>query len=820
MKRYLALAAIVTLPGCYFEKLEMLPVCRDMTDLYVCDDFNQNNLTKWQLLATDGGDPDGVFDVPKGEGYLRYTAGSKGGEILLASPKSIQKVLPYDDYFIEARIRPRQNSTTANKQLYFFGRYQEAGSWIAGGLNLQNSPTSTKAEMAISEQASISRPSQTSMPIYLGAKDGTDDGTWYKVRFDMEGNDLTLYLDGEKISTMSLPTTNTDFSQSGPFGIFTNNRSFEIDYIKIGNPELKPVLLVLDYKQPTWDSAIAGGESLDINVTAMQSDGVTADTFTVTSSDTSIVQVDTSGNMVSLIPLAVGEASVTFQSGSDPTLAKTIQVNVEAPFVMPSESYNLTGKTFPAINSVEQAIDPELLLTFDNTPALGEKGEVRIYRSSDDQLVDTLLLTGDINQLGYKTQDKVRTVNQHPIYLDGNTLRIQPHSDVLDYGENYYVVVGDGLVTGATLDGKAFVGLGKSSQWSFMTKSTLPSGDQITVGKDASNDFSTLQAAFNFIMKNSAADTPVNINLAAGTYRELLYLANKHNVTISGVSPEDTIIEYDNYETLNSGSGKGSAPGAVEGGRSVFLVESSDMLTLENLTLRNSHVRSNSASNQAEAIYFNANDKQRLIAKNIHFESEQDTLQLKGYSWFYHSLIAGNVDFIWGNNNTALFEESEIRTIGDSKDGTGLETSGGYVLQARTVSANDLGFVFLNSTFTHGIGPVGNTISDASTYFARSAGYSNYFDNIILINSKVDSHIADIGWAVEGINGQPKPNPSEPTATTGWREFNTMNIDGEPMALENRQGVYILNQEEAQPYLTREAIFSNYNGGAGWNPQP
>jgi hypothetical protein len=45
-------------------------------------------------------------------------------------------------------------------------------------------------------------------------------------------------------------------------------------------------------------------------------------------------------------------------------------------------------------------------------------------------------------------------------------------------------------------------------------------------------------------------------------------------------------------------------------------------------------------SSQAETIYFNA-DAGRLIARNADFISEQDTLQLKGYAWFYRSLVAG-----------------------------------------------------------------------------------------------------------------------------------------------------------------------------------
>ncbi|MEI8631817.1 pectinesterase family protein [Vibrio sp. PP-XX7] len=211
---------------------------------------------------------------------------------------------------------------------------------------------------------------------------------------------------------------------------------------------------------------------------------------------------------------------------------------------------------------------------------------------------------------------------------------------------------------------------------------------------------------------------------------------------------------------MNSGSGKSDVDGTgPQGGRSVFMVENSDNLTLENLTLQNTHIRSTAYSNQAEALYFSSS--KRLIAKNANFISEQDTLQLKGYTWFYNTLVSGNVDFIWGNNVASVFENSEIRTVGDSDDGVGVETSGGYVLQARTLEENDPGFVFINSRFTSGAGPVGNTVLPGSTYIARSSGQSAYYDNVVLVNSQIGPHIAAGGWAIQGVNGQPAQIPTQ-----------------------------------------------------------
>ncbi|MET0411531.1 MAG: pectin methylesterase, partial [Polyangiaceae bacterium] len=192
---------------------------------------------------------------------------------------------------------------------------------------------------------------------------------------------------------------------------------------------------------------------------------------------------------------------------------------------------------------------------------------------------------------------------------------------------------------------------------------------------------------------------------------------------------------------------------------------------------------------------------------------------LKGFSWFFNSLVEGNVDFIWGGNRVALFENSEIRTLGDSRSAN---PSGGYVLQARTVAATDKGFVFLNSRLTQAAGPAGTTVAPGATYLARSGGSANYFDNIAFINCRIDTHIAALGWAAEGVNGQPAPNPASASAASGWREFGSLNLAGNPLSLAARTPAArtLSAQEVAAGFANRALIFAAFNNGAGWNPQP
>lgn len=800
------------------DKILSLSICDDMTNLYFCDDFNSQDISHWQPLASKGGHPDGFWDIPKGSGYLRYTAGSSGGEILLAS-KSVLKSLPSDgNYFIEAKIRPRQNSTTYNKQLYLIGRWQSTGNWYGGGLNLQNSSSSTKVEATISQDGSITRPLQVNKTLELGAKGG-NDGTWYTTRFVMLDNQLTVYVDGKSFGTY----TNKLYTSPGNFGIWTNNRSFEIDYIKVGNPSIKPVQMTLDYDLSSW-SGVAGGDALTVNVAALQSDGKTADTFSVASSDNRIVSDVISGTVVTLTPLAKGVANVTFTSGANPSLTRTIGVIVESPFVMPTTAYgNLSKVVTPAPNATEQYTDTTLSIAFDNKPTLGHSGQIRVYRLSDDKLVDTIAMSGEVDALGYNGQKNKRYINYTPVTVNSDSVTIKLHSDALDYGTNYYAVISAGVISGATLNGKQFSGLGSNSHWIFTTKAKKTAGSRVTVSKKSGADFATVQGALNYVMKNISADAGATIIVKPGAYDELLYLKGMNNITIKGDGnkPGDTVIQYDNYETLNSGTGtsetsKGSTPG---GGRSLFLAEGDDLLTIVNLTLKNTHQRQKQYSNQAETINFK-NSKGRLIAYKAHFISEQDTLLLSGYNWFYNTLIAGNVDFIWGYSHASLFENSEIRSLGDSKNGTNVKTSGGYVLQARVPNINDVGFVFINDEFTSGKGPTGNTIKEGSTYLARSGGSSRYYDNIIMINNRMGSHIATIGWAGEGVNRQPASDPKAASARAGWREYGSDNEGGDAIELSQRHSAYILSTDhngtnEVSPYTTRAKIFS----AIGWKPE-
>jgi hypothetical protein len=122
--------------------------------------------------------------------------------------------------------------------------------------------------------------------------------------------------------------------------------------------------------------------------------------------------------------------------------------------------------------------------------------------------------------------------------------------------------------------------------------------------------------------------------------------------------------------------------------------------------------------------------------------------------------------------------------------------------------------VFLNSRLTNGVGPAGNAVatgSSANTTLARSAGNGSW-DNVVFVNTKMDSHITAAGWL-----GSPVSNPATATASSGWREYNSMKLDGTALDVSGRSSMSRqLSAAEAAPYLSRAAVFS----AIGWTPSP
>jgi len=488
------------------------------TGLYFCDDFQTGNSDKWDL--TPGTGTFTVVDEPgvTGNKALQYAAGSTNGNIIaLLKDSEWAKVTNKSDYYVEARIKPQINGTTGNKQLFLIGRYQDASNWYLGGLNVQNSTGSTQVEAGYMKAGSITRSVQAKRAIIMGNQGVAGEGQWYTVRYEMIGGTGIVYFDNEKIGTV----TDSAFA-SGKIGLFTANKSFLIDDIKVGDPTLKPVQMTLVPSTLAY-SAEAGDAPYAVTVTAIKNDGTTPDTFSVVSSNTAVATASLAGNVVTITPVGAGTANITFKSGSDATLTRTIVATISPQFIQPTAAYTLTGKATPAVGDTAAYIDGKLSLTFDAAPTLGTAGSIRIFKKSDDSLVDVIKTSGNTDTIGLNMASQTRGVATNPIKIVGNTVTITPHNNILAYGTQYYVAIANGVLTG-NIGGAPFVGIGKTGNWSFTTKSALATNlTTLTVDDDGVADFRSVQGALNYAMKNGP-DTGFQINVKNGTYEELLLL--------------------------------------------------------------------------------------------------------------------------------------------------------------------------------------------------------------------------------------------------------------------------------------------------------
>lgn len=465
--------------------------------------------------------------------------------------------------------------------------------------------------------------------------------------------------------------------------------------------------------------------------------------------------------------------------------------------------------------------DACLTLEFDTAPALGESGLIRIFRASDNAEVDyidmaevaqghermeagqTIRTTHDV--IGPKALRRYRIVNYDPVTLDGRKITIRPHYDVLDYRTEYYVVIDEKAIVA---DG--FGGV-EAGEWSFTTKSA-PTADAVTVGETGS-DFRTVQAALDYGYARGA-DAALEIRIRPGQYEEQLFLRYNNNITLKGMGagPDEVRIFCCNGDDLNGGVGGSTYQSGnplenptgkprigdrigYAGGRTVMLVESCDNLRMENLTLENTR----GIGAQAEALYNNDNSGDcGLVAVNCKFLGYQDTLNLKGYCWFYNCLVAGDVDFIWGGATAALFEQCEIRVM----------TGGAYIVNAR-VDKSRKGFIFLNCRLTRAAG-----VAAGSSWLARHGNDTNH-DNVTYVGCMMDSHIAPEGWYK---NDAAKFTPSTMTALQGLKEYGTTTLLGGAYSLSSRLScAYALTADEVEThYKDRETILAGYAKKAQW----
>lgn len=139
-----------------------------------------------------------------------------------------------------------------------------------------------------------------------------------------------------------------------------------------------------------------------------------------------------------------------------------------------------------------------------------------------------------------------------------------------------------------------------------------------------------------------------------GEYNEQVVI-NSKNVSLIGEDSEKTHIYFASCEANKTTASTTSS-------RYAFAVnKGADNFTAENICMENSYEYTGKLGNEsAEAFYSEAKN---TMLVGVRLESYQDTLQFKNNdnAYFLRCFILGNVDYMWGQNTKAVFDDCELK---------------------------------------------------------------------------------------------------------------------------------------------------------------
>lgn len=438
---------------------------------------------------------------------------------------------------------------------------------------------------------------------------------------------------------------------------------------------------------------------------------------------------------------------------------------------------------FPAPDATNVCADLRLALTFTVPVALGATGKIQIWRVGGTGSPDTVVDTVDV--AATTTEDTIggrHFIQNRPVTIDGMDVAVYLHRAAMAAqppNQSYYVTVDDGVFVATSATHASLGAITTPTTWRFATVAASPASPAaITVALDGSGDFCSVQGAIDAIPAGNTS--PVTVTIKRGTYREIVLINGKNNVTLHGEERHGTIIAYANNNTL-----QGAAAGTSN--RAMVSAERSNGLVVENMTLHNLTAQGGS---QAEALRVDPGDQ--VILRDADFLSLQDTLLLNGRVYVTNCYVEGNVDFIWGRG-TVYFDNCEIRTV----------VRPGYNVQSRNV-AGSYGYVFVDSKITTSTaGIFGHVLAriDATAYPASNVAY---------INCELGSHISPAGWLLT--------NATDTSMIHFW-EYQSRDAGGALVDVSQRHPAsHQMTDQEAVMLRDKSVVFAS--PAPAWNPQP
>jgi pectinesterase len=316
----------------------------------------------------------------------------------------------------------------------------------------------------------------------------------------------------------------------------------------------------------------------------------------------------------------------------------------------------------------------------------------------------------------------------------------------------------------------------------------------VTVARDGSGNYTTIQAAINAAPTTATVGTPYIINVKNGKYYEKITVpSNKPFIQMIGESVANVIVYYDDYAGKNNGAigTQGSAS---------FSVNANDF-TAMNITFANtfnydSAVAAGVSGSQAVALLINAD---RAAFKNCRFIGQQDTLYTKGSGtvrhYFYKCYIDGIIDFIFGSS-VAVFDSCVVYPKARTSSGSS------YITAANTITNQKYGYVFRDCKFP-GNGAV-------TTYYlgrpwGNSAGAATSSSKTVLINTSIATDLLlPQGWSTW--------DAGTITDSITYAEYKSKNFAGSLLNVSQRVSW-------SKQFTDADTVGYNLNNMfSGWNP--
>jgi pectin methylesterase-like acyl-CoA thioesterase len=257
----------------------------------------------------------------------------------------------------------------------------------------------------------------------------------------------------------------------------------------------------------------------------------------------------------------------------------------------------------------------------------------------------------------------------------------------------------------------------------------------VTVAKDGTGNFTTVQAAINAAPAGATAAYVIYIK--NGKYKEKLNVpSNKTFLQLVGESVGGVILTYDDY------SGKPNPAGGTFGtANSASVTVAAADFSAFNITFENT--TGVNPGPQALAINITGD---RGAFRNCRFLGGQDTVYAGGNAtrqYFRNCYIDGNTDFIFGNT-IAVFDRCVIYPKTRNDNGTG-----GYITAANTPPGQTYGYVFRSCVIPGNQGITTYTLGRPWQNDASTAQVAKSNNKVVFLNSRIGSGvIRPEGWSV------------------------------------------------------------------------